>query len=482
MLDGTWTIESCSYAEVQALARELELSETTASILVRRGYADPDAARAFLDGEREPHDPLLLGDMAEAVERIRAAVAAGTRICVHGDYDVDGICATALAVLTLRELGAEVEWHLPSRFEEGYGVSSTTIARLAEDGCGLVLTVDCGITAVEEVAEAKALGLEVVVTDHHRPARDPAGLPDRRHAPVRLPLPGALRHGCRPQAGAGPARRRPPGRSPPRRPRRARDHRRRRPAPRREPLARDRGPARARADAEARAARADAQRVRRPGDGRRRCGRLPPRAEDQRRRPAGATRHGARAPADREPGGGDAPRRRAGDAEPRPPGGRGPHPALGGRPGGGVARAEAPPPRLRALGRGLARGRDRHRRLAPRRALQPARRADHRHRRRRLEGLRPLRLLVRPARRARGLIGAPEAVRRPPCGRGPLDRPGAARGLRAVVRRARRPRAHRPSISCRRRGSTRSCRAASSPSASRASSSGWRRSGSATRT
>ena len=70
-----------------------------------------------------PPRPLLLGDMAAAVDRIRAAVAAGERICVHGDYDVDGICATALAVLTLRELGADVGWHLPSRFEEGYGVS-----------------------------------------------------------------------------------------------------------------------------------------------------------------------------------------------------------------------------------------------------------------------------------------------------------------------------------------------------------------------
>ena len=186
MLDGTWTIDSCSYTQVQALARELELSETTASILVRRGYADPAEARAFLEGEREPHDPFLLGDMAAAVERIRAAIAAGKRICVHGDYDVDGICATALAVLTLRELGAEVEWHLPSRFEEGYGVSRTTIARLADDGCGLVLTVDCGITAVEEVAEAKALGLDVVVTDHHRPGRDacPTARSSRRVRPT----------------------------------------------------------------------------------------------------------------------------------------------------------------------------------------------------------------------------------------------------------------------------------------------------------
>ncbi|MBA3476531.1 MAG: single-stranded-DNA-specific exonuclease RecJ [Actinobacteria bacterium] len=175
MKDGSWTIEGCDYAEVKALAEALEVSEITASILVRRGYSDIAAARAFVTGEIEPHDPLLLGDMAVAVGRIRAAIAGGKRICVHGDYDVDGICATALAVLSLRRLGAEVDWHLPSRFEEGYGVSGDTISRLADEGCSLLLTVDCGITAVEEVAAAKARGLEVIVTDHHRPG---AALPD----------------------------------------------------------------------------------------------------------------------------------------------------------------------------------------------------------------------------------------------------------------------------------------------------------------
>jgi single-stranded-DNA-specific exonuclease len=107
--------------------------------------------------------------MREAREAILRAVAEEKRICVHGDYDADGICATALAVLILRELGADVVWHLPSRFEEGYGVQSETLARLGGEGCGLVLTVDCGVTAVEEIAEARRQGLEVVVTDHHRP-------------------------------------------------------------------------------------------------------------------------------------------------------------------------------------------------------------------------------------------------------------------------------------------------------------------------
>ncbi len=175
MSEGIWTIRPCPHRQASGLAKELGLSEITASVLVRRGYGDPEVARAFLAGEQPLHDPFLLGDMAGAVERIRTAVAAGKRICVHGDYDVDGICATVLAVLVLRELGAEVEWHLPSRFDEGYGVSGQTLERLSEEGCGLVLTVDCGITAVGEVRRAGELGLDVVVTDHHRPGDD---LPD----------------------------------------------------------------------------------------------------------------------------------------------------------------------------------------------------------------------------------------------------------------------------------------------------------------
>jgi single-stranded-DNA-specific exonuclease len=189
MRDGSWTIEPCSYAEVKDLAEALEVSETVASILVRRGFDDVATARAFLAGELEPHDPFLLGDMAVAVERIRAAIADGERICVHGDYDVDGICATALAVLVLRELGAEVDWHLPSRFEEGYGVSGDTISRLADEGCGLLLTVDCGITAVDEVAAAKARGLEVIVTDHHRPGETLPDCPIVATRPSDYPFP-----------------------------------------------------------------------------------------------------------------------------------------------------------------------------------------------------------------------------------------------------------------------------------------------------
>src|SRR4051795_2228356 len=189
MHEGTWTLAACPPAAQAELVHELGISDVTAAVLVRRGYSDPDAARRFLDGEQPPHDPFLLGDMEAACAQIRAAVEARRRICVHGDYDVDGMGATALAVLLLRELGADVAWHLPSRFDEGYGVSSETIARLADEGYGLVLTVDCGITAVAEVAEAKRRGLDVIVTDHHRPGETLPDCPIVATRPSDYPFP-----------------------------------------------------------------------------------------------------------------------------------------------------------------------------------------------------------------------------------------------------------------------------------------------------
>ena len=189
MHEGTWTMRPCPRSEVRKLARALGVGEATAGVLVRRGYGDPETARAFLAAEAPGHDPFLLGDVEVACARIRRTIEAGGRICVHGDYDVDGICATALAVTALRGLGADVQWHLPSRFEEGYGISRETLTRLSRENCSLVLTVDCGITAVEEVAEATAAGLDVVVTDHHRPGETLPDCPVVATRPSDYPFP-----------------------------------------------------------------------------------------------------------------------------------------------------------------------------------------------------------------------------------------------------------------------------------------------------
>jgi single-stranded-DNA-specific exonuclease len=164
----TFTLEPFDYTEARGLIEGLGLSEPVAVTLVRRGYRTVAEARAFLDAD-DDHDPFLFGAMAEVCERIRAAIAAGRRITVHGDYDVDGVCSTAIAVRAVRELGGECDWLIPGRQEDGYGLSTATVERLAARGTSLLLTTDCGIGSVAEVDAAKAAGLEVIVTDHHQP-------------------------------------------------------------------------------------------------------------------------------------------------------------------------------------------------------------------------------------------------------------------------------------------------------------------------
>jgi len=164
------------YAAAAGLVEALAVSHVVAQVLVRRGFAEPGAARAFLAAEaRHPLD--AFGGLRDGAARILAGVERGARITVHGDYDVDGVCSTAVLVRALRTLGADVDWYLPSRIDDGYGLARATVERLAARGTDLLVTVDCAITAVEEVAAAQAAGLEVVVTDHHSPRADGV-LPD----------------------------------------------------------------------------------------------------------------------------------------------------------------------------------------------------------------------------------------------------------------------------------------------------------------
>jgi single-stranded-DNA-specific exonuclease len=176
-------IPECPPADVQRLRRELAVSGALAQVLVRRGLADPVSAHAFLAGGEE-HPPAAFAGIGEAVAAILGHLERGTRITIHGDYDVDGICSTAVLVRALRALGADVDFYLPDRAGDGYGLNAATVRRLAARGTRLLVTVDCAITAVDEVAEARALGMDVVVTDHHSPRADGA-LPQ---APLVHPL------------------------------------------------------------------------------------------------------------------------------------------------------------------------------------------------------------------------------------------------------------------------------------------------------
>ncbi len=138
-----------------------------AKVLSARGWTDPEAARRFLYEETPLEDPMAMADMPRAVERLRRALETGETVAVYGDYDVDGITATCLMTDFLRGEGAAVVPYIPNRLEEGYGLSRGAVEKLKEEGVSLIITVDCGITAVEEAGYASSLGMDVIITDHH---------------------------------------------------------------------------------------------------------------------------------------------------------------------------------------------------------------------------------------------------------------------------------------------------------------------------
>ena len=171
--ERVWTVlcesgDGAQEATVDALARALGVTHLTARILHQRGYGTPEAAEMFLgNDERVWHDPMQMVDMERAVDRTLRAVRAGERIAVYGDYDVDGVTSLSSLYLYLTSLGAEVTCYIPNRATEGYGMSIDAVRRLAEEGVTLIITVDTGITARDEIAYADSLGVDTVVTDHH---------------------------------------------------------------------------------------------------------------------------------------------------------------------------------------------------------------------------------------------------------------------------------------------------------------------------
>lgn len=158
-------------APAETFSQFPHLDRLLVQVLYNRGIRDPDRVTAFLDGGAGEVSPFALEGMHDAVTRIRQALRREERMAVYGDFDVDGLAATALMVQTLRALGGHVEPYIPDRVDEGYGLNEEALSALAGDGVGLVVTVDCGVRAIEEIRYANQLGLDVVVTDHHSVGR-----------------------------------------------------------------------------------------------------------------------------------------------------------------------------------------------------------------------------------------------------------------------------------------------------------------------
>ncbi len=151
----TWHLLPYDPQSVERLAQGLRLAPIVAQLLLNRKISDPVQAKRFLSAPLvDLHEPELLAGMEEAVTRLLAAVRTQRRICVYGDYDVDGVTGTAILLTCLTLLGGNVEFHVPHRVDDGYGLNSDTLKTLAERGVQLVVTVDCGITSVTEADEA----------------------------------------------------------------------------------------------------------------------------------------------------------------------------------------------------------------------------------------------------------------------------------------------------------------------------------------
>lgn len=168
--NAIWEFKEYDREQARRLQQELDCPPLTAALLIQRGVAGLEEARAFLNPSLDALvDPMLINGVAAAAARIRQAVKRQERVVIYGDYDVDGICSIVILKECLADLGLCADYYIPDRFTEGYGLNQQAVEELAEEGYSLMITVDCGITAVDETAYAMEHGLEVIITDHHMP-------------------------------------------------------------------------------------------------------------------------------------------------------------------------------------------------------------------------------------------------------------------------------------------------------------------------
>ena len=171
MLNKRWNIKNvCDDYAVKSLSDSLNISEVLSKLLVQRNITNFTQAKTFFRPVLDSlHDPFLMDGMEEATTRVIQAITENQLICIYGDYDVDGTCSTALLYMFLKELGAKVDYYIPKRLNEGYGLSTAGIDIVKAKDTSLLISVDCGITALEETEYAKSLGIDVIICDHHQP-------------------------------------------------------------------------------------------------------------------------------------------------------------------------------------------------------------------------------------------------------------------------------------------------------------------------
>ena len=183
-----WESVDCDGPAAERLAAALGVAPIVARLLCQRGLSDPELAFRFLNPSLEHlHDPYMLAGMREAVERITTSIARRERIAIHGDYDVDGITSTVILRRALEMLGADVVHFIPERLKDGYGLQPSAVERLHAAGVHLIVSVDCGIRGAEAALRARALGIDLIVTDHHEPDAE---------LPVAVAVINPKRHDC----------------------------------------------------------------------------------------------------------------------------------------------------------------------------------------------------------------------------------------------------------------------------------------------
>ena len=169
-MNKKWEYYICDQDKVNEISKKFNIDRLLATILVNRGICKEDEIRKFLEPTREDfHDPFLLPDMDIAVDTIIKAIEEKENILIYGDYDVDGITSISVLQKFLEERGMNVANHIPNRLEEGYGLNKEAIKQIADDGYKLIITVDCGISGIEEIEYANNLGIRTIITDHHEP-------------------------------------------------------------------------------------------------------------------------------------------------------------------------------------------------------------------------------------------------------------------------------------------------------------------------